>query len=199
MTDPAHRPGRQPPLKTRGSTTAGSGALAIVADLLSRCDSRMRKRLGIRAAVVAVASVASFVAIPASGAFALTSNSARSVIVHLQNTWYCTLELASKSLSHGVWIKGGQPPAVIAPGATGTFGSESNGFMTDTEGWAVYNLEQCDDPAYNNAWVHVYWDNPYVGADSFSAYGPGHIIGVGNYQLVGDNAETSAWYWLNPY
>jgi hypothetical protein len=156
-------------------------------------------RKGIRAAVVTVAAVLSFAALPASGAFALTSTAARSAIIHLQNYKNCTLVFANKTLWHGQWIKGGLPPATIAPGTIGTFGSESNGFMTGTEGQVMYNLENCADPAYNNAWLKIYWDNPYIGANSWSTTTVGPLVGINNDWLIGENAEMDVWYWLNPY
>lgn len=69
------------------------------------------------------------------------------------------------TLDHGIWSKGtdpgGQPPRELGPGAQATWESESSGFMTGTEGRAVY---EADD----GATVEVWWDNPYIGDNKFS-------------------------------
>jgi hypothetical protein len=155
-------------------------------------------RKAIRAAVVAAAAILTFAALPASGAFALTSTAARSAIIHLTNNSPCTLIFDDKTLWHGVWIKGGLPPTVIPPGAIGTFGSESSGFMTGTEGDVAYSLEYCPDGRYNNAWIEVYWDNPYFGANSWKTTPNAKFVGMWNDGLYGENAVMDASVFLLP-
>lgn len=69
------------------------------------------------------------------------------------------------ALDHGIWSKGtdpgGQPPREIGPGAQATWESESSGFMTGTEGRAIYEAE-------DGATIEVWWDNPYIGDNKFS-------------------------------
>jgi hypothetical protein len=88
------------------------------------------------------------------------------------------LVLVEATLDHGVW-SGSQPPSRIAPGGNASFGSESDGFMTGTEGHATYAIGD------TGAKLTLYWNNPFVGANGFTqtiAPGPGGA-GVAGYEL----------------
>lgn len=71
------------------------------------------------------------------------------------------LVLESHELDHGIWSPTGPMPARIAPGATARWGSESNGFMTGTEGTAIYKVGS------TGARLTIYWDNPFIGDNEF--------------------------------
>jgi hypothetical protein len=100
---------------------------------------------------------------------AVAPTAARSTVVYIKNTTDCTLERTWATLSHGVWWK--YPPAVIPGNTTVSFGSESNGFMTGTEGSATFMVTFCPElgpgPGSNLGSVGFEWDNPYVGSNSY--------------------------------
>lgn len=113
----------------------------------------------------------------------------RSVAIVLINTTGFTLQLTNSGLSHGEWTSGLQPPATIPnndyaneePPFPVTFQSESDGFLTGTQGAAIYQV--LDDSPYepdpNNpgsnmpiqvtSWIYLSWDNPYYGSTSCNA------------------------------
>lgn len=86
--------------------------------------------------------------------------SARSVKVIIVNTTDQVLTLRSSELDHGVWVQ--QPPATIDPHSSGTFEADSDGILTGVAGTVVYNIG-----TGQNQSVSLYFDNPYVGSDSF--------------------------------
>jgi hypothetical protein len=94
---------------------------------------------------------------------------ARTTVVSLKNITDCTLERTWATLSHGVWWK--YPPAVIPANTTVSFGSESNGFMTGTEGSATFMVTFCPElgpgPGSDLGSVTFEWNNPYVGSNSY--------------------------------
>lgn len=61
-------------------------------------------------------------------------------------------------LNHGIWVK--NPPKVVPPGGHITLQSESNGLMTGCEGTVSYSSTVGD--------FVFYFDNPYVGDDSYT-------------------------------
>lgn len=65
-------------------------------------------------------------------------------------------------LSHGTWTS--QPPQTLAANASGTWQSESNGFLTGTEGWVVYGTEVGQ--------VEIYWNNPFSGSNNYKCRTP---------------------------
>lgn len=89
---------------------------------------------------------------------------ARSVVVNLRNTTGSTLSLLDAQLSGGIWTPGLEPPPSIKPGSNITFGSESSGFATGTEGLGIYIS---DGPGRCNLLLH--WNNPFAGDNSYSA------------------------------
>lgn len=72
------------------------------------------------------------------------------------------LTLVEATLEHGIWSRQGEPPGVVPRGSEGVWESESNGFMTGTEGRAVYAV---GDSAVR---VAFHWNNPFIGENSFS-------------------------------
>ena len=90
--------------------------------------------------------------------------SARSVIVKLENQTSAILMLQQDTLflDHGEWVI--YPPQNIYPTQTAEWRTDSNGFMTGTEGRCTYQFIAGSQIA--NAKIH--WDNPYVGGNSYS-------------------------------
>jgi Aegerolysin len=102
---------------------------------------------------------------------------ARSVyidIVNLAGSW----NRSNAGLSHGAWgdNEGFVPPEIIvrptvdddgnvSPG-TAAFESESDGFMTGVQGFVEYVKKGTDGT------LRIDWDNPYLGANSFSVTAP---------------------------
>jgi hypothetical protein len=100
------------------------------------------------------------------GAMPSPQNAARSVIVKVQNNSPATLFLASATLSHGIWSDNMYPPQQIAPGANIQFASESQGFMTGTEGVATYTAIDLKNPSQNGP-IQLHWDDPYSGSNFY--------------------------------
>ncbi|TKC98167.1 aegerolysin family protein [Polyangium fumosum] len=70
------------------------------------------------------------------------------------------------TLDHGIWSTGAdkreqQPPREVSPGGRATWESESNGFMTGTEGRAIYEAD-------NGTTLELWWDNPFIGDNKYS-------------------------------
>ncbi|MBI6548518.1 aegerolysin family protein [Xenorhabdus lircayensis] len=84
---------------------------------------------------------------------------ARSTFISLKNSTDGILILDSSSLKHGIWSI--NPPKKILTGGLVTFMSESSGFMTGTEGTAVYK-------ASDGAKITIHWNNPYLGSNSYN-------------------------------
>jgi Aegerolysin len=91
---------------------------------------------------------------------------ARSFTIKIQNLSGQTLERTGMSLSWGIWAdnNGETPPEQLKPGATATFGAESDGMATGCEGQVVYGSDAGN-------WT-IYFDNPYVGSNQFSVATP---------------------------
>ena len=81
----------------------------------------------------------------------------RSTHVTLTNATGSNLLRKSISLEHGVWTT--RPPQII--GDRGEWASESDGFMTGTEGHAVYTIED------GGGEVCLHWNNPFIGSNSY--------------------------------
>lgn len=84
---------------------------------------------------------------------------ARSVIDFVLNTTDTALNLVMQYQrpEHGEWSPGGMSPTTIPPGGSGHFGSESDGFLTGTQGSVGYSVSEPDDHPGN-----FYWDNPFM-------------------------------------
>jgi len=97
--------------------------------------------------------------------------SARECTVYLiNNTVYdLTLDSNNEYVDHGYFTE--NPPTTIPAGTTGHWKSNSDGFMTGTEGHVGYFI---NDDEWNDAndtpknWVYVHWDDPYAGHNSYS-------------------------------
>jgi hypothetical protein len=118
---------------------------------------------------------------------------ARSVLVNLQNQTTQTLTRMNFGLRGGIWSSGpnGQmvPPEQIPPQKNSTWQSESNGFMTGTEGFADYEIGSGGDPKQI---VSLIWKNPFRSKNSY----PSSISIPNNYRLEktdgqGNNAAVT--------
>jgi len=157
-------------------------------------------------ALMAVAMAAGAAILPTSNAEALTSTAARSVVVKLVNNTGCTLVVRKAWVFGGNWIPGGElnywggeeieyPPYPN----TLTFGSESNGFMTGTEGHAYFGFDHCSPYVGDNRqWINplpavlkLHWNNPYVGSNSYDSTGSDPLFMVYRSGGSGNNATVT--------
>jgi hypothetical protein len=114
---------------------------------------------------------------------------ARSTHVRLENGTGQPFNLRrlDVSLAHGEWTT--QPPQLI--GDFGEWESESDGFLTGTEGRASYQIETVDGEVMGR--VDLHWDNPFLGSNSYEetvlpkatsptdqGFSIGHVGGSGN-------------------
>jgi hypothetical protein len=119
---------------------------------------------------------------------------ARSMTITVNNKSHsATLHRTGMGLWHGVWAQGGGqvPPENIAPKTSVKFGAESNGFATGVEGFANYAVIS---QGSNIGWVHLYFDNPFVGSNAVkcSTSAPDDFVcGVANPTPPGNNAFDS--------
>jgi hypothetical protein len=95
----------------------------------------------------------------------------RSVTITLSNRTGYTLYRANWSLAHGVWSI--LPPDTVANHTRPYFQSESNGFATGTEGYIYYWIGN------TGQWIWLYWDNPYIGSNSYNQY-----VSGGDFEIV---------------
>ncbi|MFF1482794.1 Crystal protein ET79 [Streptomyces sp. NPDC058301] len=89
----------------------------------------------------------------------------RSTKVILTNDSGRSLARTGASLSHGVWSDNSLPPSLIIPSATGIWTSESDGFMTGTEGRVTYTMSE-------GGTVSISWNNPFAGSNSYNCTVP---------------------------
>ncbi|MEU1077315.1 Crystal protein ET79 [Streptomyces sp. NPDC005878] len=89
----------------------------------------------------------------------------RSTAVNLLNDSGRALVRTGASLSHGVWSDNSLPASLINPGASGSWKSESSGFMTGTEGRASYMMSE-------GGIVSISWNNPFSGGNSYTCNVP---------------------------
>lgn len=90
----------------------------------------------------------------------------RMVAVVLKNwTRDAQLKYIASSVSHGEWDV--SVPAEVPPQTIAAWSSESNGFLTGTEGQAQFQIGS--DPS---SVLTLTWDNPYAGSNSFSGTAP---------------------------
>ena len=94
-------------------------------------------------------------------------SAARSVQINFNNQTSETLSLPTNgaSLSGGEWSSGLTPPSSIPPNSQVVWQSESDGFLTGTQGTATYVFQN----AATTMSVIVSWDNPYDGSSTYSA------------------------------
>jgi hypothetical protein len=94
---------------------------------------------------------------------------ARSVRITLSNnTPFPLTRVGNGVLCHGKWTDGGwSPPQQIPLRSSGQWQSESDGFLTGTQGWIKYILGNTDTEQKTGdkclpEEIFVYWDNPFV-------------------------------------
>jgi hypothetical protein len=106
----------------------------------------------------------------------------RSVQVVFHNHSDKTLTLNRAELAHGRWTK--EPPRTIGSQQQAEWASESDGFLTGTEGRATYHLH-----GNSHAKIELHWDNPFVGSDSYEQHAPAgfHLSQQGG---AGNNARV---------
>jgi hypothetical protein len=122
----------------------------------------IRRHIGaVAAGIVAFGLTAGAANVPAAQA------AVRSTTVLLINSTGCDLNLAGYALAHGIWTM--EPPQYIDPGTQVSWASESNGFMTGTEGYARFTTSDCANPALRRKVVRVHWANPFLGSSSYDS------------------------------
>ncbi|AUG75042.1 hypothetical protein CFP65_0056 [Kitasatospora sp. MMS16-BH015] len=116
-----------------------------------------------QAATTAAPQAVAAVAHPASSGLA-----ARTTQVWIDNWTQCEMDLDTDDVSDGRFTSFMEPDSVIVNSTWSDFQSESDALLHGTEGTVSYHLTKCANPAnnYKSFWLH--WDNPYVGANSYS-------------------------------
>lgn len=74
------------------------------------------------------------------------NNGGRALILHNMN------------VSHGVWVT--NPPQRLEAHSSAAFRTDSDGFMTGTEGWMTWV------PEGSSAWITIHWDLPFSGTNT---------------------------------
>lgn len=87
-------------------------------------------------------------------------SSARSVEVKVANQTGEALTCGDVTLDGGEWAS--YPPDTIQPDQVARWRTQSNGFMTGTEGRATFAIGS------SQATVKLWWNNPYVGSNGYS-------------------------------
>jgi hypothetical protein len=109
----------------------------------------------------------------------------RSERVVIKNQTSTDLVYVRGELSHGCISK--SPPSRINPGLTGELVAESCGFMTGTEGFAIYQLEGVPGE------VRFDFDNPYYGDNSYRSSAPGGFVTA---QVGGEGNRTVVFFFI---
>ena len=117
-------------------------------------------------------------------------------VTFTNNTHQTLLTRVDENLAHGIWST--EPPAQINPGEQVEWGSESDGFLTGTEGWVRYYPSVLDtdsigipSPAPDSATIYIYWDNPYAGSNSYNSAAPSPWQTTQEGDGSGDNASIA--------
>ncbi len=158
----------------------------------------MAQRKALIRTALAAAGIAAMVATatPASAntgeGQASVQTAARSTQVSITNWSSCELHLQNAWLDHGVWSDGLAPAAFIADGTTSRWQSESNGFLTGTEGHVIYDASNCKVSLLNGKRVQLHWNNPYTGSNSYDSFGSDPNFRFGRNGGDGNNANV---YW----
>lgn len=84
----------------------------------------------------------------------------RSATITIINFTELELKRTKEYLSHGIWTTNELPPETISSLSDISFESESNGFLTGTQGSATYSCPE-GDFVFN-------WDVPWDGSNEFS-------------------------------
>ncbi|MCQ8773161.1 hypothetical protein [Streptomyces telluris] len=98
-------------------------------------------------------------------------NAARSTQVKFHNGTGCELNRQSYGLDHGIWSQGQEPPTTVYNTWDVSWQSESNGFMTGTEGSVTYRTSNCEEDWRNGRTIRFHWNNPYVGSNGYDTNG----------------------------
>ncbi|WP_328954278.1 aegerolysin family protein [Kitasatospora purpeofusca] len=156
-----------------------------------------QRRTLVRAALAAAGLAAMLATAAPAGAATGESQSsiqtaARSTQVSLVNWSSCELRLQNSWLDHGVWSDGLAPAAVISDGSSARWQSESNGFLTGTEGHVIYDAFNCQVSVLNGKRVQLHWNNPYAGSNSYDSFGSDPNFRFGRNGGDGNNASV---YW----
>ncbi|QWT21567.1 hypothetical protein KPL74_06060 [Bacillus sp. NP157] len=94
---------------------------------------------------------------------------ARSVRCLFSNQTSSFLSYVSDHHDHGQFTDPWYPPASIAPGGMAEWRSESDGFMTGTEGTVRYSTAVIEGSSGHTEFLDVHWDNPFIGGNSANA------------------------------
>ncbi|MEV4431846.1 hypothetical protein [Streptomyces sp. NPDC049585] len=127
------------------------------------------KTAAVAALTMGLAALATVGTAGTASAAPVTINAARSTSIHLENRTGCDLYRTNQSLDHGIWTV--EVPQIVRDGSRRDWASESNGFMTGTEGRATFQTGNCGNPALNYKEIELHWDNPYVGSNQYSERG----------------------------
>ncbi|KAF5538914.1 crystal et79 [Fusarium phyllophilum] len=84
----------------------------------------------------------------------------RRIAASLVNNTQKTLTWVDSGVDHGT--RDAHAPDTIGPGDTGKWGLKSDGFQTGCEGWMKWSIGD------NGPIVKLDYNNPYVGANSYS-------------------------------
>lgn len=116
--------------------------------------------------------------------------SARSVNATLNNNASFNLQLLTSSinLQHGEWTT--YPPSNILAGGNGNWQTDSDGFLTGTEGSLVYQFIYTGNGTTSIETLKVYWDDPYDGSNGYSITSSVPALKVGYTGGDGNNATV---------
>jgi hypothetical protein len=124
---------------------------------------------------------------------------ARSTWVHVKNLSGCRLKVTDMGLEHGKWTPLVHPDLGDTDGglpaggtAVHSWRSQSNGFMTGTEGTVTLTTAGCCDSRLGRKTVKIHWDNPYWGRNSYSGDGTDKAFRVTFTPGRGNNAHVTA-------
>lgn len=92
----------------------------------------------------------------------MAARSTRVTLINKINSNFALVK-TQDHLDHGVWTD--RPPHFV--GNTAQWGSESNGFLTGTEGWVKYEI--VTQSLQSVLRLHLEWDNPFIGSNSYKA------------------------------
>lgn len=129
-----------------------------------------------------------------SGSAEVSKLAARSTSVSFSNsTRHTTLLRVGWGLDHGEWDA--EPPDEVGPQSNVSWGSESSGFLTGTEGWVRYyplplGSPIVPSPVPDEETIYIHWDNPYAGSNSYSFSAPPPYAVTQNGDGSGDNAQV---------
>jgi hypothetical protein len=107
----------------------------------------------------------------------------RTVRCIFKNLTGSTLSLVSENLEHGIYTDPWTPPASIGPKGVGEWRTESDGFMTGTEGRCRYSISV----GMGTEFVDLWWDNPFIGSNGSSISIVEDFTGANSKDLEGAN------------